>query len=417
MSAPQDVGEVGRLHRRRAEHVHLGRPGVGALHRRQATVLPRTGQPLGHLPADPQQLRAGSATHSQRDPAGRPVAGVPEPLGELDDAPRLGTAEGVDRLVGVADGDEVAAPAGEQLEELHLGGIGVLVLVDEQPARPLPLLTEQLRVVVELGDRLPDQLRGVVPRGVTAADRRESGDRLVLLLEGGGMHPVLAAGLPTPGGELRRADPALGRPQQQLAELGAEPGGAERGRQTGGPADRSLLLRVPAQQLGDDGVLLGRGEQPRRRVAPQQRGPAEHAVGVGVEGAGQRLADGLRDAGRDAGAQFGGGLAAERQDEDLLGVDPGLDACGHRLDDRGRLAGAGPREHEQRATGMVDDRLLRRVEPRDHGDDGTAAHEPVDRPAVTPRCATSRWNHGRPTVPGRLGRMGATPQLRRARPP
>ena len=162
--AAQDVGQVGRLDRRGPEDVHLGGPGSAPVDRRQPPVLPRPGQALGDLPADPQQLRARPPADAQRDPSGRPAAGVPEALGELDDAPRLGAAEGVDGLVGVADGDQVAAAPGEQLEQLDLGGVGVLVLVDEQPARALALLAQQLGVAVELGDRLPDQLGRVVAR-------------------------------------------------------------------------------------------------------------------------------------------------------------------------------------------------------------------------------------------------------------
>ena len=222
------------------------------------------GRPSATFRLMPQQLRARPPADAQRDPPGRPVAGVPEALGELDDAPRLGPAEGVDGLVGVADRDQVAAAAGQQLEQLDLGGVGVLVLVDEQPAGALALLAQQLRIAVELGDRLADQLGRVVARRVTAPGGGEGGDRLVLLLERGGVHPVVAAGLAAPRGELRGADPALGGPQQQLAQLGAEARRPQRRRQPRRPADGALLLGVAAQQLGDHGVLLGGGQQPRR---------------------------------------------------------------------------------------------------------------------------------------------------------
>ena len=185
-----------------------------------------------------------------------------------------------------------------------------------------------------------------------------------------------------------------------------KPAVASAGARPGGPADGALLLGVAAQQLGDHGVLLRRGQQPGRRVAAQQRGAAQHAVGVGVEGAGQRLADGARHPAGDPGAQLGGGLAAERQDEDLLGVDAGVDPGGDRLDDRRRLPRARAGEHEQRAAGVVDDGLLGRVEPRRGGGDGARLHEPVDRRRSSlPRCATPRWKHGPATVPGRAGRV------------
>ena len=58
-------------------------------------------------------------------------AGVREVLLELEDVADLGTAEAVDRLVGVADDREVAVLAGKQRQPAVLDVVGVLVLVDE----------------------------------------------------------------------------------------------------------------------------------------------------------------------------------------------------------------------------------------------------------------------------------------------
>jgi hypothetical protein len=304
---------------------------------------------------------------------------VPEPLGELDDAARLGAAERVDGLVGVADGDQVPSSPGEQLEQLDLGGVGVLVLVDEQPAGPLALLAQQLGVAVELGDRCPHQFGGVVTGRVAPSCRREGGDTLVLLLERGGEHPVVATGLLPPGRQLGGGHPALGGAHEQVAQLGAEPGRPEGGRQGGRPADGALLLGVTPQQLGDDGVLLGGGEEPGWSVTAQQRRAAEDAVGVGVERAGQRLADRARDPAGDPRAQLGRGLAAERQDEDLLGVDACVDAGRDGLDDGRRLSRARPGEDQQRAGRVVDDGLLGGVEQRSREPRSLTGDEPVDR--------------------------------------
>ena len=298
--AAQDVGEVGRLDRRGAEDVHLGRPGVGAVDRRRAGGAP-TARAAPRRPCRliAQQLRARPPADAQRDPAGRPVVGVPEAVGELDDAARLGAAEGVDGLVGVADGDQVAAAAGEQLEQLDLGGVGVLVLVDEQPAGPLALLAQQLRVAVELGDRLADQLGRVVAGGVTAAGGGEGGDGLVLLLEGGGVHPVLAAGLPAPGGQLRRRRRRARWPAAaaRAARCGNPPSpraGASPAGQRTAPSSSASPRSSSATTASCSAEVSSRGGG----VAAQQRGPAEDAVGVGVEGAGQRLADGAARRGR-----------------------------------------------------------------------------------------------------------------------
>ena len=105
----------------------------------------------------------------------------------------------------------------------------------------------------------------------------------------------------------------------------------------------------------------------------------------------------------DPGAQLGGGLAAEGQDEDLLGVDAGLDARGDRLDDRRRLAGARPGQHEQRAAGMVDDGLLGGVQLRS-GEARTPHRRRAGRPARSRSPVCHPPMEARPpTVPGRRG--------------
>ena len=58
-------------------------------------------------------------------------AGVGEVLLEVEDVAHVGAAEAVDRLVVVADDDEVAVLARQQLDPAVLHGVGVLVLVDE----------------------------------------------------------------------------------------------------------------------------------------------------------------------------------------------------------------------------------------------------------------------------------------------
>ena len=99
---------------------------------------------------------------------------MPEPLGELDDAARLGAAERVDRLVGVADRDQVAAAAGEQLEQLTWAGSVSWYSSTNSQRGAVALLPQQLRVVVQLGDGLPDQLGRVVAGGVAAAGGGEA---------------------------------------------------------------------------------------------------------------------------------------------------------------------------------------------------------------------------------------------------
>ena len=54
---------------------------------------------------------------------------------EVEDVADVRVAESVDRLVLVADHGQVAVLAGEQLQESVLGAVGVLVLVDQHPAK------------------------------------------------------------------------------------------------------------------------------------------------------------------------------------------------------------------------------------------------------------------------------------------
>jgi len=69
--------------------------------------------------------------------------GAGEDAREVEDVAHLGPAEAVDRLVVVADDAEVGATgsraggAGEEAQELELGDVRVLVLVDEDHAEAL----------------------------------------------------------------------------------------------------------------------------------------------------------------------------------------------------------------------------------------------------------------------------------------
>ena len=63
--------------------------------------------------------------------------GVGEGLLELQDVADVGAPPAVDRLVRVADHADVAVLAPEQHDELVLGPVGVLVLVDQDVAEPL----------------------------------------------------------------------------------------------------------------------------------------------------------------------------------------------------------------------------------------------------------------------------------------
>ena len=84
--------------------------------------------------------------------------GVGERLLELEDVADVRAAEPVDRLVGVADHADVAVLGGEHHDQLVLGGVRVLVLVDEHVAGTAPVVREHLGVLAEQLDRLREQV-------------------------------------------------------------------------------------------------------------------------------------------------------------------------------------------------------------------------------------------------------------------
>ena len=105
----------------------------------------RAAEPGGDPPGGRQQLRpAAAADRSATVGAGSRRHGR-EAVGNAG-CRDVGAAEGVDRLVGVADGDQEPAAAGEQLQQLLLRRVGVLVLVDEDLRRSGRRSAQQLRV-------------------------------------------------------------------------------------------------------------------------------------------------------------------------------------------------------------------------------------------------------------------------------
>ena len=170
--------------------------------------------------------------------------------------------------------------------------------------------------------------------------------------------------LPAQGGQGGGVDPALLRPQQQVAQLLPEPAQRQRGTQRLGPARRTVL-EVAGEQAADLEVLLRPGQQPQGRAVGPAQLAAQQRVGVAVEGHGDRAAGGAAEPGGDPLAQLLRRPAAEGQDQDLLGREPApLDPVDDRLDQRRRLAGARPGEHQQRPARVLDDAPLVGVQDR-----------------------------------------------------
>ena len=59
------------------------------------------------------------------------------------------SAETIDGLIGIADREHVPSFSGQLLDDLHLGEIGILKLVDQDEAGMLPLSGQHLRIAVQ----------------------------------------------------------------------------------------------------------------------------------------------------------------------------------------------------------------------------------------------------------------------------
>ena len=145
VGAAQRVGDVAGLRRLGVEGAHLDRAVAvrrPLAHRRAVQPLDLGGQRGQRRGA--QHARGGVADHraeaaggAQHDGGSRAALGARERVAEAEDAARVGAAERVDRLVGVADDDERRLRADEAAQQPHLRGVGVLELVDVHGAEPV----------------------------------------------------------------------------------------------------------------------------------------------------------------------------------------------------------------------------------------------------------------------------------------
>ena len=162
--------------------------------------MPGSADPAGDALGGHEQPRPETAGGAQGDHLGGGAVGTREVGRELEDAAHLRTPEAVDRLVRIADRDQVAAVARERAQQVDLAGVGVLVLVDVEVAELTP---QVVAVDVGLDHRAPDQV-GVVGGALVVEDvevaleEQAGGDvgREVVLAaergEGGAVHALLA---------------------------------------------------------------------------------------------------------------------------------------------------------------------------------------------------------------------------------
>ena len=390
--AAELVGDPAGLGGRRRHHADPHVPAGSPRGRDDLAVL---GQP-GQRRAD---LRHGQA-NGRGEPVGRRERDGPAAVRVgVGEQARVGAAEGEHVLVGVAGDDELRRGVPDHPDQAGLQRVEVVGVVDEQVPHAGALAFAQLVVVFEGEQRGGDQLGGIQrgrarhAEGV-AARALQLRDLFVLRPELPGGDPLLAAATPAQLGEVLRTQPAFGGAHQQVAQLLGEPGDHQRRPQLLGPV-ACLLVEVAGQQLADDDVLLGAGEQPRRRELLGHRLQAQQRVGVRVDRADEGFADGARQRPRlvgvegepagDVGAQRVRGLAGRGEHQHALRVGPLGDAAGGGRREQRRLAGAGTAEHAAEAPGCGEHAAGAFV-PGERGCVGDRrAHQPRVRPPRSPR--------------------------------
>ena len=229
---------------------------------------------------------------------------VGEAAVELDEGGVARAPEAVDRLVVVAHDHHVVGPVGrppEELDELDLGDVGVLELVDEQVAEAALPAAQDVRALAEEaddgGDLLPEVERAAaLPLGlVGAVDEREL--REPEDLEGGavgdvgrgevlGRRALLVGQAPARDGVPGAPDGAAGLAVGDLLDLlDVRVGGrvARGGRPLGGPEGGVCRPRVVAAAVeGAEGLealeraLVGAVASVRRRPARRPRTRRSH---------------------------------------------------------------------------------------------------------------------------------------------
>ncbi len=269
---------------------------------------------------------------------------------ELGDVADRGAAEGVDRLVGVADDDQLGGghlrrTGSDQLSHQDvLRVVGVLVLVDHHVAEPPAVVLGHVGESLQDVNRCHDQVVEVQRVGLAQP--------LLVHPVGLAQHPLAVGGL--------LGDPAAVRllVDQVVLEVGHLRGEAARRVALG--VEVELAHDQRHHPLGVGGVV-----DRERRLEPDRAGLAAQDPHAGrVEGRDPHPVGPRADQADDALAHLARGLVGEGDGEDLAGPHaPGRQQVGDAVGQHPRLARAGAGDDQQRAA-LVDDRLaLLGVEP------------------------------------------------------
>ena len=225
-----------------------------------------------------EQRRAGPPGRAQRDHRHRRRPPARTRPGSADRV-RVGAAEGVDRLVRVADRDQLVGAGREHPQQLLLGRVDVLVLVDEHPPAPGPLPGSSCGSVLSASSAARISSAGSYASGpspASAVTSRYSSKKCAAATQSSRPRspaPVRPAG---PGRPRARPRAAAGR-----AAPAAKPRVSSAGRSAGG--QRRCRARPRRRAARAHEVLLRAGQQPRRRARPGRR-PAPAAARTRTSG-------------------------------------------------------------------------------------------------------------------------------------
>ena len=262
---------------------------------------------------------------------------------EVQDVPEVRAPEPVDGLVGVPDDAEVPVAGRELTQHPVLGGVGVLVFVDEHVPPELAVVAEHLRVPREELDRQAQEVveieraraRGVGPRSArTDAPRRPRGDPVRLRQDFLGSEE-LVLGTRDPGNSRGRSQRSLVQPELAIALAHErEPVG----------------LVVDHERPGIPEVVDLCPKQARARR---------------VEGGDQRRPTACGSPGEDRRhplRHLPGGLVRERDGEDLSGIHAAGDQVGDAVCDDTGLPATRSGQDEQGPVNVENRFLLDRIE-------------------------------------------------------
>ncbi len=333
-----------------------------------------------------------------------PAAGV-EPT-EREQVGGGGAPPAVDGLVVVADHGEVRRLPRQELEHLELGVVGVLELVDQDPAEPLTQPGQGRRA-------FPQETEGPVDLVAEVHQAGLGQELLVGGVEGGELEvPLRLVALLVRRGP---REAALGPGRVVLGRdvlvLGATDQGAKRPQVSGRVAQwPEASQRQVEDPLAEEDDLLRLGEHPELRVeADLEGGIAQHPVAEGVEGGdlglrvavGDQLIHPLRHLRRR--------LLGEGEGEDLLRPRAlGGDQVGDAAREHGGLSGAGSGNDEERAVAVLHGLELVRVQALE--DPRLGRHESGHHGTQSDTRQVVRVNRGPPASrnsPERVAPLGA----------